>query len=147
MQSSRDVEATTHVITSCAHVLQQENAPSAVNYVSRTKGASQEQQWTITQEQSRHGNRATKQKSNQQSRSKEPQQKPCRRCGKVHQQHECPVYELACLACSKANHFARLCRQKSFNEVQHSQVCTLNSNEKDNDDIFLLLKPQGQQIA
>jgi len=44
---------------------------------------------------------------------------PCRNCGLSHFKGQCPAFGKICAACSKKNHFARVCRSKPNNQPYH----------------------------
>lgn len=50
------------------------------------------------------------------------QNKKCSRCGTNHLPRNCPAFNKTCFKCSKLNHFASVCRNKSVNMIFNNNV-------------------------
>lgn len=60
-----------------------------------------------------NSNSANKNQSNQKS-SKD---QACRRCGRSHDENQCPAKSWLCFTCNKTGHTSKVCRNKSMNSV------------------------------
>ncbi|KAK3741617.1 hypothetical protein QZH41_019256 [Actinostola sp. cb2023] len=49
---------------------------------------------------------------NQRQPSNQPSNKPCYRCGKIHEFRKCPAFGQTCRKCHRENHFASVCQAK-----------------------------------
>ncbi|XP_055997848.1 uncharacterized protein K02A2.6-like [Ostrea edulis] len=58
------------------------------------------------------------------SREQKSKVKACGKCGTSHDVGKCPAHGKNCLKCNKPNHFAKMCRTKNVNIVEHNEVTT-----------------------
>lgn len=55
----------------------------------------------------------------------------CKFCGGKHKVRECPAYGKSCLNCGRQNHFAKVCKSKTINQI--SIIRTDDQSEKSSD--------------
>ncbi|XP_044005925.1 uncharacterized protein K02A2.6-like [Aphidius gifuensis] len=61
----------------------------------------------------------------------------CKRCGYSHLPRKCPAYGKTCNKCKGNNHFFKVCKKSSVNEVQEQATETNSSDEYDANNFFI----------